>query len=77
MKVNIVQIAKQFIRKGLLISTFVSFDDAVERRDVVSSIVAGDGDELDDLRRKSTDNMERNSIPMAIQNRSVNPRHCI
>jgi hypothetical protein len=50
------------------------FVEGVDRRDVVSSIDGGN-DEREGFNRKITVNIDKNSSPIAIQSRSVNPRH--
>jgi hypothetical protein len=50
------------------------FVEGVDRRDVVSSINGGD-DEREGFNRKIIVSIDKNSSPIAIQNRSVNPHH--
>jgi hypothetical protein len=40
-------------------------------------LIDDDGDGAEGFNKKITTNIDKNINPMAIQNRSVNPRHCI
>ncbi len=78
LKLNIVQISKQRQQSdiiGFLIMTFSLFDnDGGDRRDVVSST---DGKGCVGFKKIIIVSIDNTSNPIAIQKRSVKPRHWI